>query len=701
MQRLNRAFVRHLTSQARAVARVTLFVSLGAACSSDEKPPPAADEYDLSSLAGRSAAPDDFGHCGEPNAQQECGVTLHQEGGIVTCYRGVQYCQDDGSWGDCTEGEITREPDPTSEQYASLAQPLSVDKALSSVAAVACAEVCDPRCMLFVQSTPTLGGSSSSSSSGPGCTHNVCTVSPAPLATSCGSCVATVCALDSTCCSADWDGACVDLAYTACLNRLPPLGLCDFGVFSVNGMATANRPSAGAAIGAGGDVTIGTDASPSMIVTKGNLTIKSPNGKNITTTGGVWVGGNVVGDNGGGAQYTGDWNVGGSINLNGGNTVIGTVKARSTIQQLTITGPAYTGAASFGTNVLGTGTRTVNSSHAAPVIEIPTSIPTRSVTCSTAAAGDRTIDKTTLTLPPGNYRDVTLQNGTSGSPSVLVLSPGGTYTFRNLTINSGCQYCKIQLGSTSAVAGPWDVSVCGRALLEGPFSYIAGGDGNKLTNPDKLVLYVGGTDPGAGQYAAKLGNDFSFVGVMMVPNGSFRSEDRGTVKGAVWAKAVSAGTDLGATQISTTACEALLPATVPVISSCPITTTVAPPTTVDEVVYEATCPARTSPRWKNLTWNTTVPASSFIDFSVKVGTSSADLAARPYTLVGTSKLGPPNTTTCSAFGPSPSCPVPLTDKLALGFNQGRFLSLKVEANSTGGAPTVSDWKVTYTCQFSE
>jgi hypothetical protein len=697
MKRLNRALVRRLLTPERAVARVLLFVSLAAGCSSDKKPPPAADEHDLDSLTERSARPDALLQCGEPNTQQECGVTLHQEGGIITCYRGVQYCQEDGSWGDCMEGEVTQEPDLTSEQYASLAQPLTVDKALSSVAPVACTEACDPRCMLFVQSTPTLGGSSSSSS-GAGCTHDVCTVSPAPLATSCGSCVASVCAIDSSCCSGDWDGACVDLAYTACLNRLPPLGLCDFGVFSVNGMTTANRPSAGAAIGAGGDVTIGTDASPSMIVTKGNLSIMSPNGKNITTSGGVWVAGNVTAQNGGGAQYTGNWNVGGSINLNGGNTVIGTVKARSSIQNLAITGPAYTGT-TF-TSVTGSGTRTTGSSHAAPVIDIPTAIPTRTVSCG--GTTDKTIDKTTVTLAPGNYRDVILQNGSSSQPSVLVLSPGGAYTFKSLTINSGCQYCKIQLGASSAVAGPWDVSVCGRALLEGPNSYIAGGNGAKLTTPEKLVLYVGGSDPGAGQYAAHLGTDFSFVGVMMVPNGTFRSEDRGTVNGAVWAKAVSAGTDLGATQLSTNLCEAMnLPGTVPVINSCPVVTTIAPPTTVDEVVYEATCPERTSARWKNLTWNTSVPANSFIDFSAKVGSSSADLAARAYTLVGTSKLGTPNTTTCNAFGPSPACPVALTTQLGLGFNQGRFLSLKVEANATGGAPTVSDWKVTYTCQFSE
>lgn len=678
-----------------AAAGVGIFVSAGAACSDDERAALAADPEHLSWLESRVSASNYEGESCEPGSERECSVTLQQEGNIVSCYRGVQYCQAHGAWGDCTDGEITQEAAPEADGQAGLAL-----LALSTVEPSACTESCDPACMRFVESSPLLGGSSGSSGSGNSCSHDTCTVAPEPLAATCGSCVATVCALDASCCTSNWDSGCVELAYTACLSRLPPLGLCDFGVFATAGVTTANRPSAGATIGSGADVTIGTDATPSRIVVKGNLTIQSPNGKNVTTPGGVWVGGSVNAQNGGGAKYTGDWNVGGSINLNGGNTVIGTVRARQSIQNLDITGPMYAGTTY--SSVGGTGTRTSGSAHASPVIDVPTAIPTRAVTCSSSATGDRTIDKTTVTLPPGDYRDVTLQNGTSGNPSVLVLSAGGKYTFRNLTINSGCQYCKIQLGTATTQAGPWDVSVCQRAMLEGPNSYIAGGNGLKLTQPEKFILYVGGTDPGAWQYAAKIGNDFKFVGVLMVPNGTFRSEDRGTVNGALWAKAISAGTDLGATQISRDACEALnIPGTLPVVNACPIVTTISQPRTVDELVYQAQCPDGTAARWKNLTWKSTMPTGSSVTFAAKVANSVAELPSHTYTTVGTAAPGTPNTTTCSLFGPSPVCPVALTNQLGLGYNQGQVLSLRIEGDASGGPISVADWKVTYTCQFVE
>ncbi len=676
-----------------AVVGVGLFMGAGAACSGDERAAPATDADDLSWLESKTNASNYQGESCEPGAERECSVTLQQEGNIVSCYRGVQYCQTDGSWGDCTDGEITQEAAPIADGQAGLSL-----LALSTVEPSACTESCDPACMRFVESTPTLGGSSGSGGGGNTCSHDVCSVDAQPLATTSGSCVASVCAIDNSCCTSNWDSGCVELAYTACLNRLPPLGLCDFGVYATAGVTTANRPSAGATIGSGGDVTIGTDATPSRIIVKGNLTIQSPNGKNVTTPGGVWVGGSVNAQNGGGAKYNGDWNVGGGINLNGGNTVIGTVRARQGIQNLAITGPAYTGT-SF-TNVTGTGSRTAGSTHASPVIDVPTSIPTRSVSCTSTT--DRTIEKTTVTLPPGDYRDVTLQNGTSGNPSVLVLSAGGKYTFRNLTINSGCQYCKIQLGTSLAQAGPWDVSVCQRAMLEGPNSYIAGGDGNKLTQPEKLILYVHGSDPGAWQYAAKIGNDFKFTGVLMVPNGTFRSEDRGTVNGALWAKSISAGTDLGATQISQDACKALnIPGTSPTINTCPIVTTITTPITVDELVYQAQCPDGTAARWKNLTWNSSIPTGSSVTFAAKVASSVEDLPNHAYTTVGTAAPGTPDTTTCSLFGPSPACPVALTNQLGLGYNQGQVLSLRVEGNAAGGPLSVADWKVTYTCQFAE
>jgi hypothetical protein len=337
---------------------------------------------------------------------------------------------------------------------------------------------------------------------------------------------------------------------------------------------------------------------------------------------------------------------------------------------------------------------------------LPASVPTQTVTCN--GATNYTINSgQTVTLAPGNYGNVILQNGTMAQPSVLVLSPAGNYTFKSLTINAGCQYCRIKLGTSPPSSGTWRVSVCGRALLEGPNSYIADASDTTavrktLASPEKLVLYVGATDPGVGQPAAKLGTDFDFVGVLIVPNGTFRSEDRGSVNGAVWARTVSSGTDLAATGISKAACEALaIPGTTPPATTCPIITTITPPTVAGEYEYQASCPADSSARWKNLTWVSTVPVGSAINFGVKVGRSLAALAGASYTPVGTAKVGPPNTTTCALSGPGPACPVALTDQLSLGMNQGQYASLRVEIDSSGGTTTISNWKLSYTCQFDD
>src|SRR5690606_14643755 len=113
------------------------------------------------------------------------------------------------------------------------------------------------------------------------------------------------------------------------------------------------------------------------------------------------------------------------------------------------------------------------------------------------------------------------------------------------------------------------------------------------------------------------------------------------------------------------------------------------------------CPSDTRARWKNLTWSSAVPSGSSVAFGVKVASGIAELDEQTYTPVGTAQRGTPDTQVCSLFGPSPVCPVALTDQLALGYNQGQYLSLSVEADSTGGPLVMSDWKLTYTCQFAE
>jgi hypothetical protein len=123
--------------------------------------------------------------------------------------------------------------------------------------------------------------------------------------------------------------------------------------------------------------------------------------------------------------------------------------------------------------------------------------------------------------------------------------------------------------------------------------------------------------------------------------------------------------------------------------------------TATEYEYEAECPRGSSALWKHLLWESSVPAGSSITFSAKVGDDLADLAGQSYEVVGTAEPGPPDTTTCGITGPSPLCPVELTDELGLGSVQGQFLSLRIESDASGGAPTVTDWTVSYTCRYDE
>src|SRR5690606_36904581 len=91
-------------------------------------------------------------------------------------------------------------------------------------------------------------------------------------------------------------------------------------------------------------------------------------------------------------------------------------------------------------NVGVSGTVTEGSTHAPPVIDIPTTIPTRSVSCP-GTEGDRNIDNTTTALPPGDYGNVTLQNN-----ATLVLDGEGTYTFQSLN-GGGATGGGIQVGT--------------------------------------------------------------------------------------------------------------------------------------------------------------------------------------------------------------------------------------------------------------
>lgn len=643
----------------------------------------------------------------EPGEDRECSVTLRQANDLISCFKGVQYCDDDGTWSQCVEGELALESGLKRQNDRELAAylPSKGLQALTTLTPTNCNDSCDPGCLTLLQPAPGPGASGyQSGQQALSCAHDVCTVDDdSPLSAGCCSpgdmncCIPKVCAKDAFCCQTGWDQDCVNLMYTECLGRPPPFSLCDFGVYSEQGLITKNRPSAGAAMGSKGNITMGTDATPNMIVAGGNLDIKSPNGKNVTTSGGVWVGGYVTAENGGGATYTGDWNVGSYIDLNGGNTIVGKVNARGAISKVAITGDAKSGG-TF-TSVTGTGARVANSTHAAPVIQMPAALPAMPkppvlANGNCPAGTSYTVDGGVRTLTPGNYGTLTMKN-----TAKLTLDGPGTYTFAAfdaiMITNGG-----IQIGK-NANAGVYTVVVCG-AMSLGNFTTIINHTGNPATatdkpvmvDPGRLVLYVGST--------VTFGTDAKFVGVLIAPNGKVTVADRTTVKGAIWAKNFESGTDMAAVGISKAACEALnIPGTAPAVNMCTLTTVIQAPLTIDEYQYKANCPVATTARWKTLTWASTVPTGSQIEFKAKVAATEAALASATYTSVGVAKPGTPNTTTCSGTGPAPTCPVGLTSKLSLGTHQGQFLSLRIERDPTGGMPTIQDWKVNYTCVFAE
>jgi hypothetical protein len=112
--------------------------------------------------------------------------------------------------------------------------------------------------------------------------------------------------------------------------------------------------------------------------------------------------------------------------------------------------------------------------------------------------------------------------------------------------------------------------------------------------------------------------------------------------------------------------------------------------------YEAECAEEdTFPRWKNLNWDATVPAGSSMIFSAKVAESLSGLDDETYTAL--TPTVDSTTQTCLL----PGCAVPLTTQLGLGNSQGRFLSLQIETDHSGGTPSIDDWTVSYTCQYDQ
>lgn len=556
------------------IAAATMLALVGAACSGDEKRPDSGGYGGDDGFGGGPA-----GTC-KPGAERACGFKVDQSEGVVTCFQGTQECEDDGTWGPCGNGDFVDMPDDkagdTKDSHGWF-KPL----VLSTQPHVDCNPLdrCDPRCVEVAEPSATFtpGTSvlvnelcetgdpsppaecSSGMSAGMKCAHDLCTTGSA-LTNGCDACVTKVCTARPACCSSTWDSACVAEAYNQCLNSPPPIGLCEFGVYSQTTILTANGPSFGtnSTIGGLGNLIIDTDAAaafPARVVTPCNIWVKNANiAGPIVVSGGIWAGGSATFDAGSATVWQADMHFGRGLYMNSNNSITGKIYGSanynlasgtpagctgpsgwppsttsnshnlSAQSAMTVTGSAYSAGTMSNISVTPAANKFENQGTTLvppPTFSLPAVPPSPvSTTCSGATAfpavatactsGAGSISGTapnqTLTINngvctlagPGNYQNITMQNGAK-----LVLNGAGTYTFKSIngfSANNG----GIQIGTPANSTGNYTATVCGKFSLGNNQNIIDSSAStaaatNKtpvLATPSRLMLYVLGTDTG-------------------------------------------------------------------------------------------------------------------------------------------------------------------------------------------------------------
>jgi hypothetical protein len=124
------------------------------------------------------------------------------------------------------------------------------------------------------------------------------------------------------------------------------------------------------------------------------------------------------------------------------------------------------------------------------------------------------------------------------------------------------------------------------------------------------------------------------------------------------------------------------------------------PITTSWVRYDGVCPPGTKARWEYLTYRTTTPGDSSVEFFVRSSDDTADLGAAPVTLAATAHATPADTQVCDATS-TPPCAV---DLAALPEAQADYLELQVTLNPTSdgmGGVQVQDWEIGYSCPDAE
>jgi|GEM_PF-1600466 len=537
----------------------------------------------------------------EAGTEAVCGVSTELANGTVSCFRGVQHCEG-GKWGECADGTVTVQPDPKSSQFAEF---FKNSPAALSLPARCIDNPCDPSCMFFDEDPEDIGGGGDDGdlptidTTGTECTHALCEVGGAldPL---CNSCVAEVCDVDDTCCTTDWNQACVDLVYTECVDRSPPIGLCAFGLFSDTTVDLANRSSTESVIGAYGDITVSTDSVFTGIVATGNITYANLNGQDVDAPEGIYANGSIT-FAASSSEIRGLVQAGTYVDLKAGVKITDDVFAGEDIRGeagAEIWGDAYANTGIAGVIDIDPGTPNPAAALSLPPVTLPpqdtgTSIPVLSVECG-AAPGISGNGGSTAVSGPGIYGDVDIINN-----GELVLEGQGIYYFTDLDVHGDIV---LDLNGETLDEG-WEIRVCNGANI-GNDGRILGRNGVPVdangiaVDPGHLLMYVNGTTE------VTLGVDVYWTGILMAPHASIRKENMNSaptredillgtrsapVNGALWGHSLTLGTDAGTYAISQDDCEALeIPGTLP-SGECPIDNTGVPGPIVEPCQSGADC----------------------------------------------------------------------------------------------------------------
>lgn len=580
------------TSWSKLRLGLAVLMLFGAGCGTDGRPSGLGGEDADGSSDGGSAGP-----CAD-GAARACGVTLDQANGSVFCYRGKQYCEA-GSWGSCTDGSVSEEPDPTSSEMSGFSRANSL-----STAAKCLSNPCDPSCMYFKEDpadiTPS-GGSvpidpgipNWSSSATTTCSHELCTPGTA-LSASCHPCVQSICATNPTCCTTGWTQTCADLVYTQCAGTVKPTGLnlCDFAGYAQSFIRFGNGGTGSPVLGARGAGTLSTpDGSAVYLETNCRVGPIYAKGA-VNLRNGCQISGNVVSEGAawleaGSTRLTGTLTSGGNVELRNGTIVTGAIQATGTITLqasaaaqstlwaggvITLNNPSnVTGNVQTVGNITGQangrmfGNATVKSPSTinpiltvdgvkntagtvtippAPSLVLPDlSAYKRNLTTSCAVAASRpalNVWGPDQTLPPGVYGDVIVYSGFK-----LILQDGGSYVFSSLRFFAGSQ------GLRLAGTAKWDVSVCNTFQTDTGIPIYLNGGTTRPNAPDFVVYSAATTGD-----CISIGDGNLFSGMFLAPECGIRIFNNYTGTAAFWGKSVYSDTGMNLTNIPVASCNA-------------------------------------------------------------------------------------------------------------------------------------------------